>query len=98
MSSPCDEIFINFGSVRTRFSKILVFDVADSTGSLWDYTYDLGKAKFEGKTEPIPGPDCRFTPFSYACYAAPTGIGGPEGPTPWDHVVLRPGSDTFVYL
>ena len=98
MPTACDEIAIDFGSVRNRFFKFFGFDVTDSTASLWDYTYDLAKTKFEGKTQPILGPDCRFTPFAFGCFAAPTGVGGPEGPTPWDHVVLRPGSDTFVYM
>ena len=98
MPTACDDIAIDFGSVRNRFFKFFGFDVTDSTASLWDYTYDLAKTKFEGKTQPILGPDCRFTPFAFGCFAAPTGVGGPEGPTPWDHVVLRPGSDTFVYM
>jgi hypothetical protein len=92
------EISIHFGKIRSRIFQWLNMDVSKSTGSFWDYTYDLSHASYEGKTQPIPGPDCQFTPGAFGCYSAPTGINGPEGPTPWDHVTLRPGSDSFIYL
>lgn len=100
MAEKCKTVAINFGSIRAK--KYLLFGQEEehSTGSLWSFTYPTGSdvAQYSGATGAILGPDCRFTPFSPGCYAAPTGPNGPEGPSPWDHVTLSPGKDSYVYL
>lgn len=70
------------------------------TGSLWDYRYGSksGLSKYSGSIDPIFGPECRIHSENYGCYAATTGIAGPESESPYDYVTLKPGQDTYVYM
>lgn len=62
-----------------------------------DPSIDL--STYSGAVDPIFGPGCRIQPNNgYACYAAPTGHGGPEGARKYDYVTLKPGHDEYVYL
>ena len=97
-------------TVMIGFGKALTQDVNNGTGSLWDYRYAdetgepgsykyAGLSQYSGSIDPIYGPGCRIHPNNnYVCHAAPTGHGGPEGARKYDHVTLKPGHDTYVYL
>ncbi len=88
----------NAPTVVMGFGKALTEDVYKGTGSLWDYRY-ADMSQYSGSIDPIFGPGCRIHPNNnYACYAAPTGSGGPEGSRKYDYVTLKPGQDTYVYL
>jgi hypothetical protein len=95
----------NAAIISIGFGKGLTSDVYSGSGSLWEYRYsgqshlnnDL--SPYSGWTDPIFGPGCTIQANSkYMCYAAPTGPAGYEGSRKYDHVTLKRGQDTYVYL
>jgi hypothetical protein len=88
----------NATNIYIGFGKGLTEDVYKATGSLWDFRYSGPQSQYSDSIDPIWGPECRIHGNNYACYAAPTGQAGPEGAHKYDHVTLKPGQDTYVYL
>ncbi len=102
MTDNAKTVVIRFGARDTKdgFLGLTGKPKVVETHSLWDYRYGLasGLGQYSGSVDPIFGPACRISSQNYGCYAATTGKGGPEGSTPYDHVTLKPGQDTYVYL
>ncbi|MGB7759722.1 MAG: hypothetical protein WBL61_07835 [Bryobacteraceae bacterium] len=106
MPVECDTVSIDFKPGRSKAYIVFGPESDDAPGSSYQFDYQPGSlyAQYAGKIDPVVGPDCRFTPASVVCYAAPTGVGGPEGSgtgafsAPYDHVVIRPTKDSFIYL